>query len=684
MPGVYTLKNFVVYDQCENFKQYGGANAAFPGPTSFLIVNGTLSTGSLEVYIGPQAAEYAGTWNVDGGNTEYSGFPVTGLAPGPHVVNFLDAFGYTTPAPQNVTIVANQTTYTTGTYIAQTPTDSVQVSLVPAVTGSDGGLWTLDDGPLQSSGATVSGLYDGAHTIQFTDVSGYTTPASQAVTTAGGQTTVTSGTYTPITQTGSLTVTIDPAGARSNGAKWNVDGGAPQSSGNTLNGIAVGNHFVNFTAATSYTAPLSDAVVIGASALTSTNGTYTVLASSTGALTVNITPSGAVKAGAEWNLDGGPSHASGATLTGLSGAGHVVNFTMVNGYITPVSQPVDLVPNATVVLTDAYTVAPGFTGAAESFVGISQSGYALLTLALEATGKFTGKLLVEDPSTYSLSGSFNSTGYFAGQTGKPPIPYILQVTGSTPGTYLLTGSAQGHQITAYPAAYAKGQTVAEIGTYTALFTGTDPSAAIPQGTGYGTLTVSKTGAGSINGKLADGTSYTASSILVAGTGGRELIIFDPNIYSKKGLLSGVFNFGIPVAGQLDGTLLWDKPDLNKGSYYPAGFVTALGAIGALYSKAIPLPFTSGTLTLTGGGLATTGTAPFTLTAKGAGTIAKPDKLSIKTATGAVSGAFKAAGAAKAVSFSGLLLQDGANSRAAGYFLGPVVSGSGTSGSVTLP
>jgi hypothetical protein len=299
------------------------------------------------------------------------------------------------------------------------------------------------------------------------------------------------------------------------------------------------------------------------------------------------------------------------------------------------------------------------------------------------TGKFTGKLITADPNTYSLSGSFNSTGFFSGGYGKPPQPYILQVTGSTPGTYLLTGSASGNTLTAYPAAYSKGQTAAELGKYTALLAATGTGAAIPQGTGYGTLTVTKTGAGSIAGKLADGTSFSASSILVAGSAGNELIVFDPNLYKKMGLLSGVLQFGVPAIGQIDGTLLWEKP-FGTGSYYAAGFGTTLNTEGASFAKGAPLPFASGTLTFSGGGLASTGTDSFTVTPTGAVTIAKPTKLAIKATTGAVSGSFKPAGATKAISFSGLLLQDGTNTRAAGYFLGPVENGAGSSGNVTLP
>jgi hypothetical protein len=287
------------------------------------------------------------------------------------------------------------------------------------------------------------------------------------------------------------------------------------------------------------------------------------------------------------------------------------------------------------------------------------------------------------PSKYSISGSLNSAGDFSGTYGKPPRPYIVEVTGSTPGTYILTGSADGVMLTAYPAAYAKGQTVAELGKYTALLTGTDTSLNVPQGIGYATVTVAKTGAGSVTGKLGDGTSFSASNVLVAGTNGNELFIYDPNIYGKKGLVSGYLQFGNPPNGAFLGMLLWEKSP-HKGTYYADGFDTTLSVAGDLYDKTAPIPFTSGTLTLTGGGLLTTGTASFTVTPSGDVTIASPNKLKIKVSTGAVSGSFLPDGATKPVSFSGLWLQDPNDPRAGGYFLSPVVSGTGLSGSVTLP
>ncbi len=78
-------------------------------------------TGSLTVTIDPTAAVSAGAkWNVDGGTWEASGATVTGLNAGSHTVNFAAVQGWTTPAPQNVTVSGNQTATASGTYVQQT------------------------------------------------------------------------------------------------------------------------------------------------------------------------------------------------------------------------------------------------------------------------------------------------------------------------------------------------------------------------------------------------------------------------------------------------------------------------------------------------------------------------------------------------------------------------------------
>ncbi|MGA2866771.1 MAG: GH25 family lysozyme [Verrucomicrobiota bacterium] len=78
-----------------------------------------------------------------------------------------------------------------------TQTGSLQVTITPSGAVSAGAQWQVDSGPWQSSGATVSGLSVGSHTMAFSTVSGWTTPGNQTVGINANQTTTTTGTYLP-------------------------------------------------------------------------------------------------------------------------------------------------------------------------------------------------------------------------------------------------------------------------------------------------------------------------------------------------------------------------------------------------------------------------------------------------------------------------------------------------------
>jgi hypothetical protein len=72
-----------------------------------------------------------------------------------------------------------------------------------------------------------------------------------------------------------------------------------------------------------------------------------------GSLQVNLTPAGAVTAGAQWQLDGGAPQSAG-TISGVAPGLHTVSFTTVSGYTTPASQYVNVYANQTVTVTGNY------------------------------------------------------------------------------------------------------------------------------------------------------------------------------------------------------------------------------------------------------------------------------------------------------------------------------------------
>jgi len=143
-------------------------------------------------------------------------------------------------------------------------------------------------GPIQLSMATITPDAQ----IRFTTDNSDPTSSSQLYTgpiTIGVTTTVkakafkfgytTSGTQTATfiistPATGSLRVDLGPTAAVQAGARWQVNGGAWRSSGETANGISVGNPVVAFNTVSGWLSPLARSVTINAGLTTYDNATY--------------------------------------------------------------------------------------------------------------------------------------------------------------------------------------------------------------------------------------------------------------------------------------------------------------------------------------------------------------------------------------------------------------------------
>jgi hypothetical protein len=339
----------------------------------------------------------------------------------------------------------------------------------------------------------------------------------------------------------------------------------------------------------------------------------------------------------------------------------------------------NLLVSLLLLIVPAAAQASSYSGPPATFVGLGSNLNAYLKVDLMKEGKFTGDLdLVGGPHS-AIKGTLDLTGSFSGTATTGATPYTLQLTGTNPSTYLLTGSAAGYTISAFPLAYSKGQTASEEGRYN-TFVISSGTGTVPRGFGWAVLSVGKTGAGRISGKLPDGTGFSASSNMVAdGTTAHLLVLEDRNLYNKGGVLLGYIGIETGITGA---DFVWQKP-ITKGPYYPAAFSTIVTAEGFLYSKAKGIPFTSGTIEFASAALATTGTQTFTVSSKGVATVNSPNpshvKLSINPATGAVTGSFDfphmVAGKSvnSIVKYSGLLLQSGTTGAAYGYFI-PCLSG----------
>jgi hypothetical protein len=136
------------------------------------------------------------------------------LTAGTHQVSFQSITGWITPADQFPIVSAGTTTTIVGVYVPAT--GSIQVTISPAsLTNAH---WTLDSGPLEPSGATVSGLTAGTHQVSFQSITGWTTPADQFPIVSAGTTTTISATYVPLV--GFLRVTLNPSAVLPAGASW--------------------------------------------------------------------------------------------------------------------------------------------------------------------------------------------------------------------------------------------------------------------------------------------------------------------------------------------------------------------------------------------------------------------------------------------------------------------------------
>jgi hypothetical protein len=144
----------------------------------------------------------------------------------------------------------------------------------------------------------------------------------------------------------------------------NIVGYYTDSAGKTHGFTFDGNTYNSFDypgAAQTYATGVWGTTVVGYY-VDSTNGTHGFLAvpgngavlPTYGSLTVNLSPSAAVAAGAQWQVAGGPLQNSGATVTNLTGGVYTVSFSTVAGWITPSNQMVTVTNGETVTLSALY------------------------------------------------------------------------------------------------------------------------------------------------------------------------------------------------------------------------------------------------------------------------------------------------------------------------------------------
>jgi uncharacterized repeat protein (TIGR02543 family) len=199
----------------------------------------------------------------------------------------------------------------------------------------------------------------------------------------------------------------------------------------------------------------------------------------TGTLVVNLAPTGAASAGAQWQIDGTGYNNSGQAVGYITTGSHTVSFKSISGYTTPASINVNIVANQqtttnatyTVVAPSTYTLAlnynstQGGASASPSASGNNYTAGAIVQLYASASSgyHFTGwsgdASGTANPIIITMNGNKNITANFA--SGDPTMgtvtvaiqPQAAATAGVTWGFNANDYRASGTSYTTFPATY---------------------------------------------------------------------------------------------------------------------------------------------------------------------------------------------------------------------------------------
>lgn len=216
-------------------------------------------------------------------------------------------------------------------------------------------------------------------TEQNCPVSGYAGSGLRTKTYA--KTFFTHGYARPKPKTGSIRVTIEPAGARSAGAQWRRTGTSTwRNSGATESGVAPGGHTVEFKAISNWDKPANASVTVTAGGTATMTKSYT---RHTGSLSVTIEPADARTAGAQWRRTGTSTWRNSGTTEGSIETGtYTVEFSaLASPWVKPANISAAITKGATTSKSVRYNRPPVFTAPGNHFVHVG----SLLRYSVKAT-----------------------------------------------------------------------------------------------------------------------------------------------------------------------------------------------------------------------------------------------------------------------------------------------------------
>jgi len=315
----------ISYNALANYIAPATENVTLVSGQTTSLARSYTATSNLTITLTPSN----GQWRVDGGAWRNSGTTATGLPPGAHSVSYNALANYVTPATENVTLISGQTTSFTRAYILPS---TLRVNLTPSTAS-----WQLDGGTWQASGATLSGLTPGSHTVAYSGVSNMLAPVTETVTLTSGQTTTLARSYTPA---GQVFVMLNPSTAQ-----WRVDGGAWRATHTSSGLVAAGSHTIEYSPVSTYLTPPPETVTVVASQTLNISTFYTAES----ALIVNLSP-----AVGQWRIDGGAWQNSGTRVGQLTDGNHAIQYSAAAGYSAPPDETIFLGTGATQTIARTY------------------------------------------------------------------------------------------------------------------------------------------------------------------------------------------------------------------------------------------------------------------------------------------------------------------------------------------
>jgi PKD repeat protein len=621
-----------------------------------------------------------------GGGSFASGASVTVTAitsSGYHFVNWTES-GSQISTSENYSFILNGNRSLTANFAANSastpvadfsayPTNGVAplvVNFDDASTGTiTNRLWSFGDGGM-SSDVSPSHTYAsaGVFSVRLTVVG----PAGSNNLTRSNLVTVAA----PL-QTFSITTTAAPAA-----------GGTTTGSGSFASGASatvtatpsLGYHFVSWSESGSqistsanYSFILSGNRNLTANFAADAASTYIVIASVLPKGTGKATGGGTFKAGTSRTLRATPN--SGYIFVNWTENGTVVS-TAAN-CVFLLNENRNLVANF--IPNPFGPVAGTYSGLFFETNGIRQAASGSSSVTVTAKGAYSGSLLVGGKRV-SVSGQFDADGSatklvkMGGNLGSLTVGLQLDLAqGSDVITGIIgDGSTWSAPLVGNRTVFdGKSKVAPQIGAYTIVFPGTNGVSTLPAGDGYGTVAVDKAGRIRFSGSLADGTKL--SQVVPVSKHGDWP--FYASLYGSQGSILGWLAFG---TNDLGGSMVWIKPNVPHGKYYPDGFATGVQAFGLSYTPPLRgnniLTIAEGSLVLSGGNLVQAFTNRFTMGANNRVTGPPGSKLGLTftPSTGLFRGTVLNPATSKPTSFNGVVLQKTNTGR--GFFLDSNLSG----------